>query len=193
MGLGFFFEPVFRPRAVPAPDLRRFPRILWEATAILSSSWRSAGAEAVWPKKSSPSSFHRSCIGSCWVAFPPVDFACSLAESRLEPWREASCSSFNKSWTISLGLVTSVKFLLPTTMSWTCEQISLFQTEDLWRDWHLFWHVRVARYAHQWYLSWWAGKQWLDGFALSDVLGPLPVHRWMGSSHDRRKQRCLLQ
>jgi len=130
----FFFGPVFLPRIVSVPDLRRFPRILWEVVAMFSSSPHSAGTEVIWP---SPSSFHRSCIGSCWDGFS-VDVACSLVESRLELWRDASCSSFNRRWTISLGLVTSVKFLLPTTISWTCEQISFCQLENLWLDWHLF-------------------------------------------------------
>jgi hypothetical protein len=86
----------------------------------LSSSTSSVAPEC--PKKSSPSSFHKSRI--CFP-FPSSGRAGRLpacfADKSLEASRFASWSSFSSSCTISLGFVTSVKFLFPTTKSCTCK------------------------------------------------------------------------
>ena len=76
------------------------------------------GPPDVWTKKSSPSSFHKSRTGSPSSASAgrlPARFEDRPVAAELS--RLASWSSFNNSWTISLGFVTSVKFLFPTTMS----------------------------------------------------------------------------
>jgi len=110
----FFFG---RPRGAPVVvDFRFLPRTAGAVAEGPFSSSALVARDAACPKKSSPSSFQRSRTESGSLVspafFPLVFDASPAAESK-----EANCSSLRRSWTISLGFVTSVKFLFPTTMS----------------------------------------------------------------------------
>ena len=143
------FNPDLRTRDVPVP-FRFLPRELVGLGATLSSSasWPTLlfdGCIPEWPKKSSPSSVHKSrtAVPDWLPAVSPVK-PDDGGLSKLASW-----SLFKSNWTISLGFVTSVKFLFPTTISWTCKSASMMKlATNLW-SWRLFWHGLAERSVHR--------------------------------------------
>ena len=135
---GFRLYPFFGPGlrfslgvSVPAfPPLRFLPRPPALGSGVASSSFSPSGiprprpvplppAILLCPKNSSPSSAHKS--RTTW--FVESEFV-GLVSSAAFPLascfsRFASSSSLSSRDTISLGFVTSVSDLLPTTISWT--------------------------------------------------------------------------
>ena len=115
------FGPGLRPLRAPVPSPRPFLRPGGAGVLSSSSSCMLAPPPPApeCPKNSSPSSAHKS--RTTW--FVESEFV-GLVSSAAFPLascfsRFASSSSLSSRDTISLGFVTSVSDLLPTTISWT--------------------------------------------------------------------------